>query len=352
MPKKRVPAYCHHKPTGQAFVRLDGKFHYLGAYDSPDSREGYDRLVSKWLSRTEMAPSGNRTVSEVLLHYWRYAKIRYGRNGKGKFGAAVCYRPIMRLLKHRFGKRPVSTIGPKSFRALLDDMIAKDWSRTYINDQLARGKRIFLWAKNEELIPGDVYDRIRDVEGLRKGISGARETRKVRCVPDAEVEATLPFLLPVVADMVRFQRLTVCRPSEVCILRPCDLDRSGDVWVYTPSRHKTESHDKDRRIYIGPKAQEILRPYLLRADTDYCFRPQWKGSGPCYDTITYRRSIQPSPRDYSLAVVRQVPSHVLDELLLRPPGQIMILGYAQGLTRVVEHFLIDMRARVGRIWRR
>ncbi len=30
----RVPAYCLHKPTRQAFVRVAGKFVYLGAYGS------------------------------------------------------------------------------------------------------------------------------------------------------------------------------------------------------------------------------------------------------------------------------------------------------------------------------
>jgi hypothetical protein len=43
------------------------------------------------------------------------------------------------------------------------------------------------------------------------------------------VERTLPHLPPMVADMVRIQRFVGCRPAEVCLLRPADLDRSGDV---------------------------------------------------------------------------------------------------------------------------
>jgi hypothetical protein len=30
MPSKRKPKLCHHKPTGQWYVRLNGKIHYLG----------------------------------------------------------------------------------------------------------------------------------------------------------------------------------------------------------------------------------------------------------------------------------------------------------------------------------
>ncbi len=72
-------------------------------------------------------------------------------------------------------------------------------------------------------------------------------------VDDATVEATLPFLSTVVADMIRFQRLTGCRPGEVCGIRPMDVDRSGEVWVYRPASHKTEHHGKERFIFIGPK---------------------------------------------------------------------------------------------------
>ena len=43
------------------------------------------------------------------------------------------------------------------------------------------------------------------------------------------MNATLPDLPKVVADMVRFERLTGCRPGEVCQLRPADLDRTGEV---------------------------------------------------------------------------------------------------------------------------
>jgi hypothetical protein len=34
-----------------------------------------------------------------------------------------------------------------------------------------------------------------------------------------------------------------------------DVDRSNSVWEYHPTSHKTEHHDRDRIIFIGPKAQ-------------------------------------------------------------------------------------------------
>jgi integrase len=67
--------------------------------------------------------------------------------------------------------------------------------------------------------------------------------------------------------------LTGARPEEVCLIRPCDVDTSGAVWFYRPESHKTEHHDLGRVVCIGPKGQDVLRPYLLRAKDAHCFSP-------------------------------------------------------------------------------
>ena len=80
-------------------------------------------------------------------------------------------------------------------------------------------------------------------------------------------------LTPVLADMVEVHRLIGARPSEMCNLRPCDIDRSEAVWIYTPASHKTEHHGHSRKIAIGPKAQAVLARYLLRDPQAFCFSP-------------------------------------------------------------------------------
>ena len=73
--------------------------------------------------------------------------------------------------------------------------------------------------------------------------------------------------------MVRLQVLTGMRPGEGCAMRPTDIDREPKAWVYTPESHKTEHHGIERRIFIGPKAQLVLTPFLLRSSSSYCFSP-------------------------------------------------------------------------------
>src|SRR5436190_9307873 len=94
-------------------------------------------------------------------------------------------------------------------------------------------------------------------------------------VADLIVDQTVKHLSPVVIAMVRLQQRTGMRPGEICILRPCDLTIQIDgVWIYRPASHKTEHHDRERRIYIGPEGQEILRPYLDPEAEAYCFSPR------------------------------------------------------------------------------
>jgi len=62
--------------------------------------------------------------------------------------------------------------------------------------------------------------------------------------------------------------------GEVTAMRPCDLDTTGQVWVYSPATHKTQHHGHRRAIYIGPKAQELIQPFLAgRSLQGYLFSP-------------------------------------------------------------------------------
>ncbi|MCA9027815.1 MAG: hypothetical protein KDA86_21580 [Planctomycetaceae bacterium] len=164
-------------------------------------------------------------------------------------------------------------LGLLALKAVRQRMVDNGWSRGYINKSIGRIRRCFKWAVENELVHPDMYPGLMAVSGLRKGRSEAREPDSVQPVDDATVQATLPHLTSTVVDMVRLQRITGCRPQDDCKLRPCDIDMSGEVWLYRPDTHKTEHHGRERIIPIGPKGQDILRSYLLRENESYCFRP-------------------------------------------------------------------------------
>lgn len=317
----RVPKYRLHKPSGRALVQLGGRRIYLGKHGTPESLRRYAALLAQLAEAPEPSEStqsaestpggvvpaeapaatqrprarlgasparpaapGRRsaddpppraeglTVVELIALYWDWAQGYYQRDGRPT-DTLGDVRYALRALREAFGALPAADFGPLKLFALQERLVAAGLARRTINKRVEIVKRVFRWAVSRELLPPAIHQALATVPGLRLGRCNAREPEPVRPVDDAVVEATLPYLPPVVADLVRFQRLTGCRPGEACRLRPRDVDRSGRLWVYVPPRHKTELHGKARLVVIGPRAQAVLAPYLLRGADEFCFRP-------------------------------------------------------------------------------
>lgn len=274
------PAYRLHKPSGQAVVRLNGHDFYLGKHDSPASHAEYDRLIAEWLAngrQINRAPAEGATtditIAEVMLGYLKFADSYYQKNGEPtKEPAAI--RQSLKPLRRLYAHTDATKFGPLGLKAVREEMVRSGLCRNEVNKRVGRVIRMFGWAVSNELLPVTIHQALKTVPGLRRGRSEARETAKVKPVPEAMIEAVRPFVTPQVWTMVGVQRLTGMRPGEVCIMRGCDLDMTGDVWTYVPNRHKTEHHGHSRTIFIGPKAQDVLKPWL-RADPDeYLFQPR------------------------------------------------------------------------------
>ena len=58
------------------------------------------------------------------------------------------------------------------------------------------------------------------------------------------------------------------------LMRACDIDMSGKIWEYRPASHKTQHHGKERIIFLGPQALEIIRPFLKPEVDAYLFSPK------------------------------------------------------------------------------
>ena len=278
MPRISVspPKYRKHKASGQAVVTIQGRDHYLGPHGTKASKIEYDRLVGEWLAAgrpaVSVSPQTEITVSEIILGFWKHAQAFYVKNGRST-GTAENLKPILSYLKQTYGSQPAVEFGPLALKAIQSKLVAAGKSRRYVNDSMHRIRQMFRWAASEQLISPLIPQALAMVSGLRKGHSAAHDPPPIMPVDDATVDATLPHLPPVVADMVRLQRLTGARSGEIIQMRPCDVDRNGDVWRFIPREHKTEHHGRQRVICIGPKAQAVLQPYLSREAEAYCFSP-------------------------------------------------------------------------------
>jgi integrase len=305
----RTPSYRYHKARDCAVVTINGKDHYLGAYDSPESWEKYHRLVAEWLAARNLPPAAPRptaaplTVAELVLAYWRWAESYYVKDGKPT-SEQDTIRQALRFVRRLYGSTPAHEFTPKKLKAVRQAMVEHpvtrrfevrnpdtgevEWrekvlrhglARSFINKQVSRIKRMFAWAVEEELVAETVHAALRCVKGLRKGKSAAREKPRVKQVSPDRVEAVLPHVPPTVRAMILVQRLCGGRPQDVVEMRSADIDMSGVVWEYRPRRYKTQHHngdddpDRERVVYLGPRAQTVLKPFLTVAPDDYLFSP-------------------------------------------------------------------------------
>ncbi len=270
----RTPSYRRHKASGKAVVTLAGKDHYLGEFGSPQSKQLYKRLLGEYLASNGSAPGKNTerlSISQLFARYLKYAKGYYGMKPNSRFWH---YGRLANRIRKIYGPTMADEFGSVQFKAVRQQLISEELSRSYCNETMGRLVRVFRWASGEELVPPSIGHVLRDIEPLQRGRSKARETDPILPVPDEVVEKTISHLPSVVADKVKLQRLVGCRPGEVCTFTPSLVDRTKDVWEITLKDHKTAWRGKERVIYVGPKAQSILAPYLLRATDEPCFQPQ------------------------------------------------------------------------------
>jgi integrase len=328
-----VPSYRLHKQSGQAIVTLTDALGrrrdvLLGRHGTAESRTQYARVIAEWetSSRRIQVPgtaSGSVLINELILAFWCHAEQHYRREDGTHTNELNDYRLSLKPLSELYGTLPVNDFGPLKLKAVrqrmadarkfvvrfkaeektLERRVWQDgfrqaesgvnqvrwlgkWydaelvaermalSRGVINQRVGRIVRMFKWGVAEEMVPESIWNALTTVGGLERGRSGARETSPVKPVSEADVYAVLPHLLPQTQAMVKLQLLTGMRPGEACLMRACDIDMTGTIWLYRPVHHKTHHKGKERVVAIGPKAQEVIRPFLKLETQAYLFSPK------------------------------------------------------------------------------
>jgi hypothetical protein len=269
MPRRRqgsVPSLQHHKASGRARVWIKSRDYWLGKWGSPEAQLAYNRLIGEYLATgriestrpepvaksvvepvTEVVVSPSRstiarhappadevrtpgalTVIELVSLYLEYCQTYY-RDPSGRqtstYGNALQASRALRP----FDDTLASSFGPKRLGMIRDSEAAAGRPRVGCNAILKHVRRVFQWAESQELVPRGTYNSLKTVEPLKKGRTVAPELPPVKPIDEEIVEATLPYLAEVVADMIRFQRLTGSRPGEVCGLRPAAVQSSRSI---------------------------------------------------------------------------------------------------------------------------
>lgn len=275
----RVPKY-RKNGDGRAFVShpsIPNKSRrlYLGKWGTKESRLEYEKWLTAFLTGSSIPTSVNHnsiTVAELAVEYLTFAINYYSQDGVPT-GEYAEVKASLKFFLDLFINELGTSIGPRHLRFYQQHLVSHGYRRGVINVRVGRIKRFIKWCCAQELIPPSIYQGLAVVDGLRRGRSNAKESEKVKPVPLQDVEALLPFMSPVLRAMVQLQYLCGMRPGEVCIMRGCDIDQSGPIWLYRPARHKTEGTGRVLAKAITQRGQEILKPFLKDRPETYLFSP-------------------------------------------------------------------------------
>ncbi|QDT02221.1 site-specific tyrosine recombinase XerC [Rubripirellula lacrimiformis] len=350
-PKAKAPARRYHL-SGQSVVTIAGNDFYLGPHDSPEAIARYAVLIGTYQAGGLSLPDdfelasledrvaallGHATattslqtgqpilVRHVTANYLEMANVRY-RDSHSELHRLT---QVCAALDANDGDTDAKDYGPlalqrqrKRWVESKDARSGRRYSRVYCNTLTKLIVRIWKYAVSQELVDESCWLRLRSVDPLRMGQTEAPEVADVEPVDIDVVRRTAAELSPILKAMIRIQVGTGMRPSEVCRMRPCDIDRTGEVWVYRLAKHKTANQGKTKAVPLVGDVRDAVTDYLQRAPEAPCFSPResiaWvqsnkranrkskvqpsqinrakpnpkKQPGECFTSHSYRQSIQ------------------------------------------------------------
>ena len=287
------------RSTDRAFVYWKKRKFYFGKWGSREASKAF----SEWLHQvyknpTAPSPQSRITVVECIDLYLEHASRYYSVDGVSTQEFLNVSAAMQTLWDHadglkaaEFGPRKLIDIQNALSKSTIDDEEGKPiklrYARNTINARIHRIRRCFRWCASQEYISADIVTALEMVPAIAKGRTDTRETLPVESVPISVVRLTLPFVSPTVSAMVRVQMLCGMRPQDVCGMTGGGITRTGDIWLYRPTDHKTAYLGKELVKAIPPAARSILEPLLRDDATAPIFSP--------LDSLDHWRSTERRP---------------------------------------------------------
>lgn len=229
---KNPPKYRLHKKSGRAVVTIDGKDFYLGKHGSKESHQRFNRLLlDHWTQPdadpkpTSRNPSELITVTTLAIEYAKAARKKYGPESS----EWSRIQKVLQTIRETYGDLLAHEFGPVRFENYRQSGVAEGLSRSTVNRRAGYVKKMFKHGVKFELMTVELWQRLESLDPVEMN---GKQPKKVMPVDLSFVRATQDKLTSVLADLVEVQLLTGMRPGEVCNLRPCDIDRGAEVWVY------------------------------------------------------------------------------------------------------------------------
>lgn len=256
MGRKRnaIPSRLYHRPSGQDRIVWNGRSIYLGRHGTPEADANYRRVVRNIMTLGEPElDSSTLTVRTLADRFMVATKESFPRESR----EPIAYQRAMDLLVDALGDTIAENVTPAKFTAMRDAWAKRASVRT-VNKHHNQTLAAFRWGVTVEIVPATVWHALQAVPRLKPRRSAARDPRVVGPVPWASVEAIREHVRPQVWAMILTQWHTGMRSGEMLAMTP------GQIvdWVYRPAHHKNAWRGHVREIPIGPRAREVILPWI------------------------------------------------------------------------------------------
>lgn len=236
-------------------------------------------LFSTWLNEFVNDPNKGAkpenqecTVRHLWDAYAGFAAVHYVRADGKPTGEAENITTAFQHVLELYGDSLAVDFSPPCLVDVQNGMIAGGkLVTTTINARIAKIRAVFKWGVARGMFPESVWSGLLAVSPVKPGrgvvvdgqayIPAAPEP--VSPVSEDCITATCAHLPPIIRAMVWFAWWTGARPGEVCALTTGQITTGPGAWTYIPTHHKTVHHGREKVIYIGPRGQDAIRPYLL-----------------------------------------------------------------------------------------
>src|SRR5262249_43779036 len=117
----------------------------------------------------------------------------------------------------------------------------------------------FRWLERKQFVPRGTWNHLRTLPALKKGARGVRMEPRRKTPTAADVIKVAVAITRSVARLILLVQFhSGMRSGEVRGMRWSEIDRSEDVWPFTPAGHKNAWRGQSRVVALGPKAVAVL----------------------------------------------------------------------------------------------
>jgi len=207
--------------------------------------------------------AASMTLRELVDAFMDHARVYYRRRhgGEPTREHLNCSTTLERFVRYAGEGRLGANMTRHQVRAWLDQLVAEDLSRGYVNACLSRLRRFVRWCVDLDYLPIAVQVELSTLRPLPAHRSRARETPPRRPAVLDHVRLAMPLLPPHARDVCHLLMLTAMRLSEVLEAVSGDIHVDDHGARFTPRQHKTAHHNKARVIPLSGQALSIVQRY-------------------------------------------------------------------------------------------